>query len=297
MSALDFIPPTELDEVYARFSSGDCTHQLRQRIQESLGPTGNAESMFSVFTSHVELVFEACRRKTSGRAGGRKHVRPQTLQQVTSRGNRVRLNTGQGMPGYQGSGISESSISSPVATPSSTNMPASAEQSLEESRPNLPYEQQPICGFPETGADGAAGRMIPLVVGNRGGQPVTVPAPAHLHVGFGSQEQDSASQLGHHPRLLSMDSGVDLGASFPEQAAGFSTAPSFASQNSFPNLTVGWAMPDLSLRPVPQDMQEVVPGPMFSSVDSNMVPQITFYDVSAIQEAELEDIRRGGEWM
>ena len=296
MSGSDFIPPTELDEVYARFSSGECTRQLRQRIQENLGTTGNVEGMFSVFTSHVESVFAACRRETSGKAGGRKRVRLQTPQQITSRRNSVRLNTGQGIPGYQDSGISDSSISTPVATPSSTNMPASAEQLLmEESQPRIPYAP-PVCGFPETGADGAGGR-ISLVADNQGGQPVTVPPPAHLHVGFGSQEQDSANQLGHHPRLLSMDSGLDLGACFPEQAANFSTIPSFAPQSSFPNLTVEWAMPDLSLRPVPQDMHEVVSRPMFSSTDPNMVPQITFYGVSAIQQEEFEDIRRGGEWM
>lgn len=293
MSGSDFIPPTELDEVYARFSSGECTHQLRQRIHENLGSTGNVESMFSLFTSHVESVFEVCRQKASGRAGGRKHVRLQTPQQITSRRNSARLDAGQGIPGYQGSGISDSSISSPVATPRSTNMLASAEQPLmEESRPHLPYTP-PVCSFLKTGSDGAGGRMMPSVADNQEGQPVTVPPPARLHVGFGSQEQDSASQLGHHPRLLSTDSGVDLIAGFPEQqVANFSTIPSFASQNSFPNLTVGWPMPDLSLRPTPQDMQEVVPGPMFSSTDPNMVPQITFYGVSAIQEEEFEDSAR-----
>src|SRR5687767_6077365 len=40
----DFVPLTELDEVYAQFNSDCCTHRLREQIQERLGPASDIGS-------------------------------------------------------------------------------------------------------------------------------------------------------------------------------------------------------------------------------------------------------------
>ena len=125
----------------------------------------------------------------------------------------------------------------------------------------------------------------------QGGHPITVPPPAHVHAacGFSSQEQATVqamgSQLGQHPPLLSMDSGVGLNSGFPGQHAADFSAASLGSHNGFSNqdfrspLSTG----DLCLQLPPQDAQGVH-GQMFSPTSPNTIPGIMFYNDSGIEE-------------
>jgi hypothetical protein len=276
----DFVPPTELDEVYAQFNSDYCTNRLREQIQERLGSAGDIGSMFDVFNSHIESVFEACRSKTSGVAGGRSRLRLQTPRPETSRRNSVRLTPMQPTPGRRGSGLSDSSFSSQVATPNSTNMPGHVEQpSMVGPHPLHTQYAPPGGSYDGLGVGVAGAMMMPLAAGggpgvNQGGQPVAVPPPAHIHLRFSSQDHNTVplnGQLGH-PRLLPADSALDLNVSFTsQQAADFSDAHSFGSQHGYlPGPIFGQRVPDLCLRPSTQEMPEM-DHDVFSPV-----PSITF---------------------
>jgi hypothetical protein len=272
----DFVPPTELDEVYAQFNSDYCRHRLREQIQERLGPASDIGGILAVFNNHIESVFEACRSKTSGVSGGRRRLRLQTLRPMTSRQNSVRLTPIQATAGRRGSGLSDSSFSSQVTTPNSTNMPGHVEQPLmagPHSQPQLHTQYAPPSGsYDGQGVDVVGALMMPLAAGgnpsaNQGGQPVAVPPPAHIHLRFDSQDQNTVplnGQLGR-PRLLPTDSALCLSASFTnQQAADFSNAHSFESQHGYPAAPdFGKRVPDLCLRPSAQGMpdmgQEIFP--------------------------------------
>jgi hypothetical protein len=239
--------------------------------------------MFAVFNNHIESVFEASRLKTSGVAGSRRRLRLQTPRLMTSRRNSVRLTPMQPTPGRRGSGLSDSSFSSQVATPNSINMPGLVEQPLmagPHPQPQLHTQYAPPGGsYDDQGVGVAGALMMPLAAGgslgvNQGGQPVAVPPPAHIHLGFNSQDQNTVlrnGQLGH-PRLLPTDSALDLSATFTnQQAADFSNAHSFGSQHGYlPAPIFGQRVPDLCLRPSTQEMPEM-DHDVFSPV-----PSITF---------------------
>lgn len=283
--------------MHAQFNSDCCTQQLRQQIQERLGPASDIGTTLAVFSNHIESVIEACRLKTSSVAGGRKRSRAQTPRPMTSRRNSLRLTPMYpAAGGRRGSGRSDSSFSSQVATPNSTNMSGHVEQpsmaephSQPHSQPQLHVPYAPPNGSYDGSGVGVAGAlMMALAAGgspgaNQGGQPVAVPPPAHIHAQFGSQNQNPvplSGQLGH-PRLLSTDSGLDLRDSFTGQQAadfssnvhsfgpqyGFSPAPGFEQQ----------PVPDLCLRPSPQEpgMPEMH-DEVFSPTNHDMLPSIIF---------------------
>ncbi|KAH6851352.1 hypothetical protein B0I37DRAFT_373828 [Chaetomium sp. MPI-CAGE-AT-0009] len=306
----DFVPLTELDEVYAQFNTDHSMGQLRQRIQEGLGPAGNAETLFGVFKNHIDSVFEACRLKSGGAASSRRRLRIQTpRQQVASRRSSVLLT-----PGRQGSGRSESSLSSPVATPHSTKMLGNLDQPfMAEPQPRMPYVPPTTGGYPSSAVDSFGGMMLSFFPGdNTGGgqtgQPVTVPPPTQVHLGFGSQDQNTAGavggQLGHgqRPRLLPTDSGLALNTAFPGQrAASFSPVLPLGPQNAYAPMNFGQQMHDLCLRPVPPGLQgaQGVEGQGFSPTDPGMVPAITnsYYNTQDPDEDGYELVHRNGEWM
>ncbi|KAK4038911.1 hypothetical protein C8A01DRAFT_47550 [Parachaetomium inaequale] len=298
----DFVPPTELDEVYAEFNTDYWTRQLRQRIQGVSGPASNAESLLGVFNTHIDSVFEACRLKNGGTASSRRQLRLQTTRQMTGRRSSVRL-----APGRQGSGRSDSSISSPVATPNSASMLGNLEKALmAEPQPQMPYSR-PTSSHSDIGVNVVGGVMMSFMPsGNAnasqgGGQYVTVPPPTQIHVGFGSQDQNTTTgtlggQLGQRPRLLPADSGLALNTTFPDQrAADFSPVASFGPQNAYTNLNFGQSMPDLCLRPLPpgvhgvqaqavrnEEMQQDV------KLQHHNTPSLQFFQAAALLHVSLE---------
>ena len=306
-----FIPLTELDEVYAQFSSDSSTQQLRQRIHERLGPPNDIDDVFAVVWSHIESVFETCRVKTGGAAGNRRRGPPQTPRQITNLQALGRLNPERPTLGSQGSGSSDSSISSPVATPTSTNKLGAPEQPLAgEPRLQMQYAPPPVDDYSDLRGDVSGVAMMSFSVhgsssaAGQGGGFITVPPPAHVHLGFSSQGQDvveaMGSQLGHHPRLVSMDSGVGLNAGFPDQGtADFTGGPPFSSHTGFP--TQGFAptlsTSDLCLRLSPQATQGLQ-GAIFSPTGPSMVPEIPFYNPSSIEHKGFEGAGpHGKQWM
>jgi hypothetical protein len=133
------------------------------------------------------------------------------------------------------------------------------------SQPQLHTQYAPPSGnYDGQGVDVAGALMMPLAAGgnpsaNQGGQPVAVPPPAHIHLGFDSQDQNTVplnGQLGR-PRLLPTDSGLGLSASFAnQQAADFSNAHSFGSQHGYPPAPdFGQGVPDLC--PAAQEMPDM----------------------------------------
>jgi hypothetical protein len=307
----DFVPPTELDEVYAQLNTDYAMGQLRERIQEGLGVAGNAETLLDVFKNHIDSVFEACRLNSGGAASSRKRLRIHTSrQQMASRRSSVLLT-----PGRQGSGRSESTLSSPVATPHSTNMFGNIDKPLmTEPQPNAPYLPPTTRGYPSSGVDGLGGMMLGFFSGNhtgggQAGQPVTVPPPMQVHLGFGSQDQNTAGtvggQLGHgqRPRLLPTDSGLALDTAFPGQrATNFSPVMPPGSQNSYAPMAFGQQMHDLCLRPLPSGLQGIqgVEGQVFSPTDQGMVPSITnttYYNTQDPDDDGYELVHRNSEWM
>ncbi|KAK4152298.1 hypothetical protein C8A00DRAFT_16381 [Chaetomidium leptoderma] len=296
----DFVPPTELDEVYAQFNTDDCSRELRQRIQEGPGPTGDTESMLAIFSSHIKSVFEACRLKKSGVAGGHKRMRLQAPQQKTRtcRRNSVRLTPGHPTAGRRGSGPSDSSISSPVVTPSSTNTLGSLEQPLMvEPHPQMSYA--PLTGGYHGGAEPDAARgfvQTSLVPGpgtipnaSQGGRSVTVAPPAHMnYLGFGGQSQDTVGmrrgQLEQHPRLLPIDSGIGLNATFLDQrATSFSNVSLFGPQNAYSAPGFGQRLPIDCLQAFPREMQGGLEQ-VFSPADPNMDPAMDFSEVPEMHD-------------
>ncbi|KAL1835634.1 hypothetical protein VTJ49DRAFT_6301 [Mycothermus thermophilus] len=107
----DFIPPTELDEVYAQFHSEKHMDQLRQRVGEALGSTNHVDDIVSVFESHIESVFEASRHMTSQTAIRWRRLRLQTSQQFAAPQSSMLLNPRPPAPKKHGSLPSESSAS------------------------------------------------------------------------------------------------------------------------------------------------------------------------------------------
>ncbi|KAL2265107.1 hypothetical protein VTJ83DRAFT_6207 [Remersonia thermophila] len=141
----DFIPPTELEEVYAQFHAKNHTDQLRRHVWEALLSTSDADNILSVVESHIEAVFEASREATRKAGSRRRQLRLQTgsllvhpkhpssmepsslpLESSTSPiaapGYASVRSSGlprlkHPVPGKQGSLRSESSISSPILPP------------------------------------------------------------------------------------------------------------------------------------------------------------------------------------
>ena len=279
---LDFVPPTELDEVYAQFNTDESMGQLRQRIREGMGPTDSIDPMFDVFRNHIDSVFEASRLRFGGAASSRRRLRIHTSRQMTSRRSSVLLT-----PTRQGSGRSESSVSPPAATPHSTNMLGNLDQSLMAgTQSHMPYVPSTTGGYPIGDVDSLGGMMLDFLSGGNvsNGQPGTVPLPMQVHLGFGSRHQNMAGTLGgqhghgQRPRLLPTGSGLAVNTSFPGQrAASFSSVLTLGSQNDYSPMGFRQEMQNLCLRPPPPGVQGMqgVQGQGISPTDPGMVPSIT----------------------
>ncbi|KAH6613236.1 hypothetical protein F5144DRAFT_596633 [Chaetomium tenue] len=261
----DFVPPTELDEVYAQFNTDHAMSQLRQRIREGMGPASNIDPVFDVFRNHLDFIFDACRLKSGGVASSRRRLRIHTPRQMASRRGSVLLT-----PRRQGSGRSESSVSSPAATPHNTNILGNLDQSLlVEPQPHMPYMPPTTGGYPIGGVDSLGGLTLGFLPGGNASnvqpsQTVTVPPPMQVHLGFGSQGQNMAGTLGgqhghgQRPRLLPTDSGLAVNTSFSgQQTASFSSVLPPGPQNAYSPMAFGQEMQDLCLRPPPSALQEV----------------------------------------
>ncbi|KAK4239212.1 hypothetical protein C8A03DRAFT_14378 [Achaetomium macrosporum] len=307
----DFIPPTELDEVHAQFNSQHCIAQLRQRIQEGLGPATNIDHMFTIFQNHIESVFKACRLKTGGAAGSRRRIRPQTPREVTSRQSSMRPSPA--CHRRQGSGFSDSNISSPlVATPQSASVLGNPEPLLTaEPQPHMPYVPS-INGYASSTAAGVGGltttSLLPgwIPTNNQGSRPVTMPPPPHIPLGFNSQVDALKHQLGQATGLLPVNPGPDLISSvFSDPPAGnlspnVPQVPAFGSHNGWDPMP-GFGqqrMPDLHLQVPPLSGVQMVQGQGTSPTDAIMVPSIEFtgYDGSVTDSDGFEVIRRQNEW-
>ncbi|KAL2131947.1 hypothetical protein VTI74DRAFT_4402 [Chaetomium olivicolor] len=312
----DFIPPTELDEVHVQFSSDRFVHQLRQRIQEGLILTGSVDNVLAIFQSHIDSVFDACRRTPGGPASAavrkrRQPVRPEAPRQPTSRRSSTRLTTGHLTPGRRGSGVSDSSLCSPIATPGSSSLFGNTEQPLTTGpQPQLRFAP-PTSGYTGAGADLMGGMMTWMSPPGssdpvRVDQPAPGPSPAPImHQGFPSQVQNTANHLGgripQQPRLQPMDSGVDLNQTFPsQQVTDFSVMSSFGSQDLFQSVDFGQQKrPRLSIQPVQQ--QGVRAELMFTPEDPVMVPSISVNhdsgDISPMDNDGFEVIAGNGQWI
>ena len=272
----DFVPPIELEEVYAQFKTERCGGWLRQQVQEGLGTFGhgqsvhnNIDSMLDMFQDYIDSVFNICRIETSGVTGRPRKTRAQTARQTTSLQRSGQLNSGQSPVPQGGRGLGGRRISVPVSTSGSDGSLGSLEQpEMAMPQPDVGYEYA-------TGIDD--GLMVPVIVGSAdteyNSQPVTVPAAAHIHHhGFASQGQNTGGalggQLGHQHRLQSSDSGVDLNATFP-------IVTSFRAQNAYPNLSFGQRAPPLPFRPSPQG------GQLFSPTDPSMGPSVPLWQPMA----------------
>lgn len=288
--------------------------QLRQRIREGMGPAGDVDSVFDVFRNHLDFIFDACRLKSGGLANSRRRLRIQTPRQMASRRGSVLLT-----PGRQGSGRSESSVSSPAVTPHRTNILGNLDQSLMvEPQPHTPYMPPTTDGYPIGGVDSLGGMTLGfLPCGNASNgqprQPVTVPPPMQVHLGFGSRDQNMAgtlgSQHGHgqRPRLLPTDSGLAVNTSFSgQQTASFSSVLPLGPQNPYSPMSFGQEMQDLCLRPLPSALQEVhgaqgVQGQGISPTDPGIVPCITntYYNTNTQQDLddEYEVVHRNSGWI
>ncbi|KAK4120413.1 hypothetical protein N657DRAFT_693108 [Parathielavia appendiculata] len=322
----DFIPPTELEEVYAEFNTGHHMRQLQQCIQQGLGHGNDVESLLSVFRDHIDSVFDTCRRNTSsGPVTGSRRipVQPTPGQTISRRSSFVTLHPGR--PTSRGHGsVDSSSMCSPVATPNSTAMLGNVEQpppvteAQSRSMPRVPRTGGAYPG--PTGAEAIGDlMMMPLVstssspnaTWSQGGLPVTVPPPTHVHVGFGGQGQTAAAILGekalHHtaaePRLLPTDSGMEVSGFLSQAADDFdniSTLPTFDSHDGYGGLEFGrQPVHDLCLRPSPQNhvrgAGHEMQGQACSATDPGMIPIFTF-DVSAMDDGFMEAVRRSSVW-
>lgn len=278
---LDFVPPTELDEVYAQFNTDESMGQLRQRIREGMGPADNIGPMLDVFRHHIDSVFEASRSRSGGVASSRRRLRIHTSRQMASRRSSVLLT-----PTRQGSGRSESSVSPPAATPHRTNMLGNLDQPLMVgTQSHMQYVPPTTGGYPIGGVDSLGGIMLDfLSAGNvsnsQPSQPIPVPLPMQVHLGFGNQHQNMASTLGgqhghgQQPRLLPTESGLAVNTSFPGQrTASFSSVLTLESQNDYSPMDFRQGIHNLSLRPPPSGMQGVQ-GQEISPTDPIMVPSL-----------------------
>ncbi|KAL2195609.1 hypothetical protein P885DRAFT_79048 [Corynascus similis CBS 632.67] len=271
----DFVPPTELEEVYAQFNSDDSRRQLRERIREVLGRAGDAESMFDTFNSHVNSVFEVCRNKTGGVSNGRRRLRIQASQPAISRRSPAQLT-----PCRQSSGRSDISISTPVAGPNTTSIFGSLGfPFMTEPQPHLDYAT-PVNSPANFGFNGARPTMgLPSDSGATaayGNQPVTVPPPApQVHMNF-SLSQNRVGMLDGHclappPRLTPADSGLDLSSLFAGQRApDYSPVLSLGSQDAYSGLRYSQHMPDESSRALTPGECEVQ-AQEFSLIDAGTV--------------------------
>ncbi|KAK4096593.1 hypothetical protein N658DRAFT_346966 [Parathielavia hyrcaniae] len=315
----DFVPPTELEEVYAEFNTDHRMRQLQGCIQQGLGSGSNTESLLSVFRDHLDSVFDACRWKTSnGLAGGRGRMPAQLPlgQMAGRRGSSVRLHPGR--PASRGQGSVDSSIiSSPVVTPNSAvamlgnvEQPVPVAEAQSQSRmPSVP----PTGAYPglPMGTEGVAEGMMPFKLfspngphASQGGQPVPVPPAAFVHVGFGGQGQNTASLLGGQhgeyqtqPRLLPTSSAMDFSGFLGQVAADFGSLPTFDSHGYQQSLGLGHSMQDLCLRPPPQHESgaRAMQARECSPTSPGTIPMIAF-DMSAMDEGFGDDDRRNSVW-
>ncbi|KAK3303924.1 uncharacterized protein B0T15DRAFT_398611 [Chaetomium strumarium] len=310
----DFIPPTELDEVYAQLNSENCVGQLRQRIQDGIGSDSDVDLVFDIFQQHIHSVFEECRLKTGGAAGGRRRiVRPQTPRELPSRQSSTRLTPAQHR--RQGSGFSDSNISSPyVATPQSASILGNSELLLTaEPQTHMPYMPS-ISSYASSTTAGVGGlvttSLLPPWVPptSKGGQPVTMPPPPpHFPMGFNNQMDTLKRQLAHATGPAPVNPGVDLTSSvLSDQAAGdFSPhvpqAAAFGSYNGWdtmPGFGQQQRLPDLHLQVPSASGMQAVQGQGISPTDAVMVPSIEFtgYDGSVTDNDGYEVVRHQNEW-
>ncbi|AEO61273.1 hypothetical protein MYCTH_2070870 [Thermothelomyces thermophilus ATCC 42464] len=224
----DFVPPTELDEVYAQFYTDDSTSLLWQRIQEVLGHTGNIQPMFDAFKNYIDTVFEACRLKTCGMSYSRRRARIQAARQVASGRSPVRH-----APRPHGSGHSDHSILALAASSDRTNVPESLGQpSMTETQPHILGNVPPNNSSHDRGIDGAGTTVPELRFGGggtaavQGSEPVMVATPAprlHIQLESGCQGQrmagTSRGHLDQSTRLAQTNLWADLSAIFAGRGA------------------------------------------------------------------------------
>lgn len=198
MCVSDFISPTELDEVDAQFKEGQSMGQLRRLLNESLGPVDNTEKMVSVFTHHMDSVFNACQEKTGGVVGTRQQTGGQESRQATSRQSSVRHRPGVQTLTSQGSGTSNSSASSLTTTPgSSTNGRELVVALRLDSQQSLLYREMGG-GYPGPGTNSIGEQTMPPVPG--GGSETlegAQPRPPTMGRPMAPPELWAASHLAH----------------------------------------------------------------------------------------------------
>lgn len=274
---IDFMPPIELDEVYAQFNTGQAEFQLELRVQEALELFSSTETVLNIFRSHLDLVFDACRIRPGGSANHRRRLRVHTPRQPAARQDTARL-----IPGRQGSGHSDSSLSSPIATPNSNGVLGGHAELMvaPEIRPRLaPPSPSPSHGhgYGGTGSGGLGSLGMGLALGGRAqslatttqgaggqmGKHITAP-PALTQVGLGFDGQGQnvggmpADQFGQRLAHLAQQRHSNAPSTFSNQhAAGFRPDLSLDTHKTFSNFDFGPPMHDLALQTLSGDLQDM----------------------------------------
>ncbi|KAH6611755.1 hypothetical protein B0J18DRAFT_82561 [Chaetomium sp. MPI-SDFR-AT-0129] len=321
----DFMPPVELDEVYARLNAGQVEFQLELRIQEALELYSDARTVLNIFRNHLDSVFEACRIRPGGAANHRRRLRVQTSRQLAVRQDTARL-----IPGRQGSGHSDSSLSSPIATPNSNGVLGGHAELMAapEVRPHLaPPSPSPSLGYGGTGASGVRSLGMGLSLGGGAPSPGTTsqggggqigkhitapPALTQVGLGFDGLGQNvggmAADQFGQLAHLAQQGHSNAPSPFSNQQAAEFRPDLSLDTHNVFANFNFGPSMDDLALQTITGDMQDMqdmqdaqgmrgIQGQVYSP--SVIVPAITntLFRMSETDDEGFEVVRRGSEWM
>lgn len=304
----DFVPPTELDEVYEEFKTDSCLSQLRHRIQEELSEHDSIERMMVIVQGHVDFVFDTCRSRTGGLAGRPRRNRVQGLRQTTTspQSSKRPIPRHPDLQ-YQGPEFRETDRGSKLST--SADLGAGI-NSLDSPRQPVPVMiPQPhmrfvpqTAGYTDAGADNM---MAVFAASGRGGIPsknahpvtVTVPRQVHYHGGFPGQAQLV-------PRLQPADSGVDLHGAFAAQRGLAAVYPGVRNvlhgegmfnnnpQNGYENAGFGQCVPGPCFRttPRPQAMQGQASPARERATDPNpdMDPSVDFLQEELMDNAEFD---------
>jgi hypothetical protein len=312
---IDFVPPIELDEVYAEFKTEYCLDKLRQGIQGGLSDHDRPEEWMAIFQRHIDLVFGICRAKTDGMTPRPRRSRAQTPRDTASlhtTSNGVNLGRLAVMDRSNETGEPHGNIS-----PSSSADSADGNRSLfmvphMQSHVGVPYAQsKPVTGHTGGGVEDdvmtgfvgpAPGVTVPVPDPDqtRITSPVTVPPQVYFHGGFlgpGHGHAQGQTIAGGQYRILSRpDSAINLHGTYaaqpcPAQAVypcvpggGFPEShhpgPSFCPQNGYENVNLnpGSGMHGGFGHPGRLPRRPVpVPGQTSPAVDAGLGPSVDFF--------------------
>ncbi|KAK4183737.1 hypothetical protein QBC35DRAFT_455987 [Podospora australis] len=234
----NFVPPTELDEVYKDFKDefDHADSQLRQQILREFPE--EADRLLGFFAIHTHRIVEACRSKTSGSQGRPRRTRnqgPKQSQGAVAMATAMAMSTGPTSPvhtrrsslthsihrmqsrdtinSFDNSGGFPSSHGTPMSddapwpTPSAAQLPQLQMQRTQFTPSPVGYNPNAISPIVGTTPSITPLRTIP-------GQPITVQPPPPMQYQHHAHQLTSPNQPVYHHRALSDDSAVHLDTPF-----------------------------------------------------------------------------------